>query len=99
LTIVPSLVRAGATVRVVDPQGKREGEELLSGAVWEPDVYVAAEQADALLILTEWNEFRGLDLARLCSVMSSPRMADLRNLYEREDVLASGFESYVAVGR
>jgi UDPglucose 6-dehydrogenase len=86
-------------VRVVDPQGRREGEALLPGAHWDDDPYAAAEGAEALVILTEWNEFRALDLRRLAGAMAHPRMADLRNIYEREDVLAAGFEIYEAVGR
>ena len=99
LTIVPALVGAGATVRVVDPQGKREGEALLPHAIWCEDAYEAAEGADALVILTEWNEFRALDLSRLAGLMAQPRMADLRNIYRDEEVRAAGFSDYVAVGR
>ncbi|KKM95507.1 hypothetical protein LCGC14_1187490 [marine sediment metagenome] len=99
LTIVPALVGGGATVRVVDPQGRREGEALLPGVSWETDVYAAAQDADALVMLTEWNEFRALDLAQLAGVMATPRLADLRNVYDREDALAAGFTEFVAVGR
>ncbi len=99
LTIVPALIGGGAGVRVVDPQGRREGETLLPGVEWMDDPYRAAAEADLVLILTEWNEFRALDLARLAGVMTTPRMADLRNVYERADVLAAGFEAYEAVGR
>lgn len=99
LTIVPALVGSGAKVRVVDPHGRREGEALLPGASWETDPYVAAHGADVLLILTEWNQFRALDLKRLAGSMATPRMADLRNIYSRDDVLAAGFTAYEAVGR
>ena len=99
LTIVPALVGAGATVRVVDPQGRREGEELLPHAIWCEDAYEAAQDADAIVILTEWNEFRALDLERLAKIMAKPRMADLRNIYRGPEVRDAGFESYVAVGR
>ena len=99
LTIVPALIGGGAGVRVIDPQGRREGETLLPGVEWMDDPYRAAEEADLVLILTEWNEFRALDLTRLAGVMTTPRMADLRNVYERADVLAAGFEAYEAVGR
>ena len=63
------------------------------------DPYEAACEADLALILTEWNEFRALDLKRLATVMATPRMADLRNIYDRESALAAGFEAYVGVGR
>lgn len=99
LTIVPALVGAGASVHVVDPQGRREGERLLPGVTWSDDPYAAAQGAHLLLILTEWNEFRALDLPRLAAAMATPRMADLRNIYDREDALAAGFEAYVGVGR
>jgi UDPglucose 6-dehydrogenase len=99
LTIVPSLVGAGARVRVVDPQGRREGEALLPGVEWVEDAYAAATGAEALVILTEWNEFRALDLPRLAQGMAAARMIDLRNVYDRADVLAAGFVAYAGVGR
>jgi len=99
LTIVPALVGAGATVLVVDPQGRREGEALLPSVHWQEDPYEAATGAEMIIILTEWNEFRALDLNRLAATMSSPKMADLRNIYGREDVLAAGFVAYEGVGR
>ena len=99
LTIVPALVGGGAKVRVVDPQGRHEGEALLPGVEWHEDPYQAAKDADALIILTEWNAFRALDLERLAKGMTTPRMADLRNIYEPDDARAAGFERYVAIGR
>ena len=99
LTIVPALVGGGATVRVVDPQGRREGEALLPGVTWETDPYTAVDGADALVTLTQWNEFRGLDLARLASAMSTPRLADLRNMYDPGDAAEAGFARITGVGR
>jgi UDPglucose 6-dehydrogenase len=99
LTIVPALVGAGAKVRVVDPQGFREGEELLPGVNWVDDVYKAAQNADAVVILTEWNEFRALDLMRLAKRMATPAMADLRNVYSQKDARRAGFTAYTSVGR
>ena len=99
LTIVPALVGAGAKLRVVDPQGQREGETLLPGVQWLDDPYKAVQNADALVLLTEWNEFRALDLKRLANRMTTPRMADLRNIYSPKDAKRAGFEAYVAVGR
>ncbi|WPZ31546.1 UDP-glucose/GDP-mannose dehydrogenase family protein (plasmid) [Sulfitobacter sp. OXR-159] len=99
LTIVPALVGAGAKVRIVDPQGKREGEDSLPGASWHEDPYEAAIDAEAIIILTEWNEFRALDLSRLADAMASPKLADLRNIYEEADAVAAGFSAYVSVGR
>ncbi len=99
LTIVPALVGNGAQVRVVDPQGKREGEALLPGVSWQDDPYSAVKDADAVVLLTEWNEFRALDLARMAQIMSRPRMVDLRNIYSPQDARAAGFDAYVGVGR
>ncbi len=99
LTIVPAMIGGGARVRVVDPQGRAEGETLLPGVQWVDDAYRAANKADALVILTEWNEFRALDLKRLAKKMARPRMADLRNIYSAKDARRAGFERYVAVGR
>ena len=99
LTIVPALVGHGARVRVVDPQGRREGEHLLPGVAWMDSAYDAAKGADAVVLLTEWNEFRALDLDRLARSMATARMADLRNIYSRADVEKAGFVEYAAVGR
>jgi UDPglucose 6-dehydrogenase len=99
LTIVPAMVGRGAKVRIADPQGRAEGQELLPGVKWLRDAYTACCKADAVVILTEWNEFRALDLKRLALKMNSPNMADLRNVYSKKDALRAGFENYVAVGR
>jgi len=99
LTIVPAMVGGGATVRVVDPQGRREGTALLPGVEWVEDPYEAVRDADAVVILTEWNEFRALDLATLAGNMATPRMADLRNIYSADDAVRAGFEAYECVGR
>jgi UDPglucose 6-dehydrogenase len=99
LTIVPALIGGGARVRIVDPQGKREGEALLPGAQWVDDAYKAAQNADAVVLLTEWNEFRALNLKRLANRMNTPRLADLRNVYSPKDAKKAGFETYISVGR
>ncbi|MEM6306965.1 MAG: UDP binding domain-containing protein, partial [Pseudomonadota bacterium] len=99
LTIVPALIGGGATVRVVDPEGQREGTSLLPGVDWMADAYVAADGADAIVFLTEWNEFRALDLGRLAQMMHSPLMADLRNIYDHDTALRAGFQGYTSVGR
>ncbi len=99
LTIVPAMIGAGAKVRVCDPQGRHEGEALLPGVIWEKDPYDAAANAHLIVILTEWNEFRALDLERLAGVMSVPRMADLRNIYNAETAKGAGFKAYTSVGR
>ena len=99
LTIIPALVGGGARVRVCDPQGAREGEALLPGVNWQEDPYKCANKADLLVILTEWNEFRALDLKRLARKMATPRMADLRNIYSVKDARRAGFEAYDSIGR
>jgi UDPglucose 6-dehydrogenase len=99
LTIVPALVGAGAKVRVCDPQGRHEGEALLPGVKWVENPYQAAAGADLLVMLTEWNEFRGLDLAKLARKMATARLADLRNVFDRADALEAGFVAYAGVGR
>jgi UDPglucose 6-dehydrogenase len=99
LTIVPALVGAGAKVRVCDPQGQHEGEALLPGVKWCETPYQAAQGAQAVVLLTEWNEFRAMDLGKLARKMEVPRMADLRNVYSRQEALEAGFETYVSVGR
>ncbi|WP_298295307.1 UDP-glucose/GDP-mannose dehydrogenase family protein [uncultured Litoreibacter sp.] len=99
LTIVPALVGGGAKVRVVDPQGRHEGEALLPGVNWVDDPYKAAHNADVVVVLTEWNEFRALDLKKLARKMATPCMADLRNVYSPKDAKRAGFVSYVSVGR
>lgn len=98
LTIVPALIGAGADVVVVDPEGRKEGEALLPGAAWEEDVYQAATDAHCVAILTEWNEFRGLDLERMNKTMRGDVLVDLRNIYRPDDARRAGFE-YVSVGR
>ncbi|MGM0586737.1 MAG: UDP-glucose dehydrogenase family protein [Pseudomonadota bacterium] len=98
LVIVPALVGGGAEVRVADPQGRKEGEALLPGVRWCEDAYEAAAEADAVVLLTEWNEFRALDLGRLRQGMRGNAFADLRNVYEPADAREAGF-AYVSIGR
>ncbi len=99
LKIIPFVLSQGAKVRVVDPQGRTEGEKLLENVDWFDDVYLAVQKSDLIVILTEWNEFRALDLKRISKKMSSPRLADLRNIYSADQVLKEGFDRYIGVGR
>ena len=98
LTIVPALIGKGAEVRVVDPQGRAEGEPLLPHVTWVENVYDAAQGSDLIVVLTEWNEFRGVNLAQLAGSMRQPRMVDLRNVFSRADAQAAGFTTYSPVG-
>jgi UDPglucose 6-dehydrogenase len=99
LTVVPALVGGGAKVCICDPQGQREGEDLLPGVNWVDDPYKAAQNADLVVLLTEWNEFRALDLKRMANRMNTPKMADLRNIYSAKDAKMAGFISYDSIGR
>ena len=98
LTIVPALIGAGAKVVACDPHGRKEGEALLPGVEWVEDPYAAAQGADALVVLTEWNMFRALDLGRLHDVMVGNVLVDLRNIYQPAEARDAGF-AYTGVGR
>ncbi|NQV54318.1 MAG: UDP-glucose/GDP-mannose dehydrogenase family protein, partial [Rhodospirillales bacterium] len=98
LDIVPALSAAGASLRLFDPQGMEEAKKLIDGVQWCGDAYEAADGADALVIITEWNEFRGLDIGRLKDLMNNPLMVDLRNIYNPDEMKEAGFD-YVCIGR
>jgi UDPglucose 6-dehydrogenase len=98
LEIVPALVEAGAVVRAYDPEGLDEAKKLLAGVIWCAGAYDALEGADALVIITEWNAFRALDLARVKELMNAPVMIDLRNIYDPREMAAAGFD-YTSIGR
>jgi len=98
LAILPPLVEAGATIRVFDPEGMKEAKKLLPDLDYCDDAYQAIEDADALVLLTEWNEFRGLDLARVKSLLRAPIVIDLRNIYQPQEMTDAGF-IYHSIGR
>ena len=98
LVILPGLIEQGAIARAFDPAGMEEARTLLDGVVWCDDSYDAMTGADALVILTEWNEFRALDLERARGLLRTPLMVDLRNVYEPSEVAGAGIR-YVSVGR
>jgi len=97
LVIVPHLAAAGAAIRAYDPEGAKEARKLL-GIELHKSAYEALEGADGVVILTEWNEFRALDFARMKSLLKRPLMVDLRNIYRPSQMAAAGF-TYVSVGR
>jgi UDPglucose 6-dehydrogenase len=97
LVIVPYLQEKGARIRAFDPEGKREARKLLNVELCE-DAYDALNGADGVVILTEWNEFRALDLSRARELLRQPLMVDLRNIYRPAQMAAAGFR-YVSVGR
>jgi UDPglucose 6-dehydrogenase len=98
LSIIPALQDAGATVRVYDPAAYQSASIQLSNVVWCDDAYATATGAHALVLLTEWNEFRSLDFLRLGNLMSSRILVDLRNIYKRDVVEAHGFR-FLGVGQ
>jgi UDPglucose 6-dehydrogenase len=97
LEIVPALLAAGAKVQAYDPEG-HEARQLLRGVDFKAGPYEVAEAADALVILTEWDQFRALDLGRVRAAMREPLVVDLRNIYRPAEMQAAGFR-YVGVGR
>jgi UDPglucose 6-dehydrogenase len=98
LTIVPALQAAGAGIRAYDPEGMDEAKKLLNDITWCDDAYETMEAADAIVIITEWNEFRALDLGRAKTLMRTPVMIDLRNIYTPAEMADAGF-AYTSVGR
>ena len=98
LEIGKSMLEGGAKVRGYDPQAMAEAGELLPALVLCKDAYEACEGADVLVIATEWNQFRMLDLERVKSLLNDSIMIDLRNIYDKDFLSSAGFE-YVSVGR
>jgi UDPglucose 6-dehydrogenase len=98
LDIVPALLAAGARVRAYDPAGMKEAAKLLPGVEWTDSAYACMAEADCVAILTEWNEFRALDLERAAGLLRRPVMVDLRNIYKPAEMREAGFE-YHSVGR
>ncbi len=98
LDVAPALIGMGATVQAFDPEGMDEAARLLDGVVFKAGPYDAVEHADVVVILTEWDQFRALDLDRVKLLMRAPVMVDLRNVYRPDDLRARGFR-YVSIGR
>jgi UDPglucose 6-dehydrogenase len=98
LEIIPALLEAGATVRAFDPEGMIEAKKVLPGITYCEDAYSTFEGADCVVLITEWNEFRALDLARAKSLLKAPVLVDLRNVYNAEEMTAAGFH-YSSIGR
>jgi UDPglucose 6-dehydrogenase len=98
ISIIQALQDAGAKVRGFDPEGMDNARKLIEGVAYVGSAYEAASGADAVCIVTEWNEFRALDFPRLKGLMAAPVLVDLRNIYRPEEVEKYGF-SYTSVGR
>ncbi|MCU6455854.1 UDP-glucose/GDP-mannose dehydrogenase family protein [Sphingomonas sp. A2-49] len=98
IAIAQALIDAGVTVRAYDPEGVDAARRMMPDLTYCADAYDAATGADAVVIVTEWDAFRALDLSRLKTIMAAPVFVDLRNVYHRDDVEGAGF-AYTAVGR
>ena len=98
LDIIPALQHAGAKIRAFDPEAMTEAEHLLSDIEFAKNAYEAVDGADAVVIVTEWDQFRALDLERIKESLKSNVVVDLRNIYSPEDMAERGFE-YISVGR
>ncbi len=98
LDIIPALQALGAKIQAYDPQGTHEARQLLNDVDFKDDSYAVAAGADVLLIITEWDEFRALDLDRVKLLMKAPVLVDLRNIYRRDELRNCGFR-YTSVGR
>ena len=98
LEIIPLLQQAGATVAAYDPAAMDHAKKVLNNVEWKNNPYDVAEKADALVIVTEWNEFRALDFERLADTMNTKLMLDFRNIYKRSELAEAGFR-YISIGR
>lgn len=98
LTIIPRLTEAGATIRAYDPESMEEAKSLLTDIEYYEDAYSCMNGADAVVIITEWDEFRALDIKRIKSLLTEPVLVDLRNIYRPETMKGHGF-TYANIGR
>jgi UDPglucose 6-dehydrogenase len=98
LTIIPALQAAGATIRAFDPEGMPEAQQLLEDVHWCDDAYDAMTGADAVALVTEWNQFRALNFERAKKVLKAPLMIDLRNVYNPDEMARLNF-NYSCIGR
>lgn len=98
LDVIPAMQAQGAEVRAFDPAGMNEARALFDGVDYAEGPYQALEGADAVVLLTEWDEFRALDLERVKSLLNAPVMVDLRNIYRPDLMAEKGFQ-YHSVGR
>jgi UDPglucose 6-dehydrogenase len=98
LEIVPTLQAEGAKVRAFDPEGMNEAKHMLKDVAFATGPYDCVQGADAVVIITEWDQFRALDLDRIKDALKSPTLIDLRNIYRPDEMRAKGFQ-YVSVGR
>ena len=98
LEVLPRLAAAGAVIRAFDPEGMAEAQKLMPNLTYCNDAYETMVGAEALVLLTEWNEFRALDLVRVGQLLVNPLVIDLRNIYQPQEMAAAGL-CYISVGR
>jgi UDPglucose 6-dehydrogenase len=98
LDIIPALVEAGAKIKAYDPEAMEEAKHLLDGIDYAENAYGAVDGADAMVILTEWDQFRALDLERIKASLNGDVVVDLRNIYSPDDMAKRGF-TYTSIGR
>lgn len=99
VTILPALIEKGARIKAHDPKGMQEARKYLPDEVeYAKDAYDACENADAVVLMTEWNQYRALDLKKIRSIMNGQIFIDLRNVYEPERIKSEGFQ-YMGIGR
>lgn len=98
LTILPRLMEIGADLHAYDPAGMEGAQEHFKGITWHQNPYGTMKDADAVVILTEWNEFRALDFSKMHALLKTPLLIDFRNIYKSDEVIKSGFD-YYSLGR
>jgi UDPglucose 6-dehydrogenase len=98
LDILPALLAKGAKVQAFDPEGAKEAAHMMPGVTFVSGPYEAAQDADVLVIITEWDQFRALDLDRLKGLLKAPVVVDLRNIYKPAEMVRAGF-TYASIGR
>ena len=98
LTVIPDLIKAGLNISIYDPQGQNEASKLITDVEWKTSAYEVADNSNCLVILTDWQEFKEIDLEKLYNSMQRPLIYDFRNIYDPDIMKELGFE-YFSVGR
>ena len=98
LVIIPELIKVGASISVYDPKGMSEAHMYIDNVSWNDDPYSAIDGTDGVVILTEWDEFKSLDLDKIKRLVNTPLIIDLRNMFRPDDIFKKGFD-YVSIGR
>ena len=98
LTVIPDLVKAGLNISIYDPEGQNEASKLITDVEWKNSAYEVADNSNCLVILTDWQEFKEIDLKKLYNLMQRPLIYDFRNIYDLDIMKELGFE-YFSIGR